>query len=397
MTITFVSNYINHHQIPFSDACYRELGEGYRFIQTEPMEEERVAMGWGTEGSRLPYVRCLYEEEEECRKLILESDMVVFGWISREDLLDAADMIERRLKAGKPSLRLSERLYREGQWKAVSPRGLVKKYREHTRFRKEPVCLLCAGAYVASDFHLIRAYPGKMLRFGYFPETKRYEETELEAMKEKDGKVHIVWAGRFMPLKHPEFAVRIGEELLKEGKAFHIHMAGSGEMEQELKRRVEEKGMEDFFTFYGYTNPETVRGIMEKCHIHLFTSNHLEGWGAVVNEAMNSGCAVVASGEAGAVPFLIENGKNGLIYHKDSYEEFAGLVKGLVSDRKRMEKLGKAAYDTITGLWNAEHAAEELLRFCGRWMESGRIFPAEEGPLSKAGILQPGRAAAGMP
>ena len=46
MKITFVSNYINHHQIPFSNACYGELGDGYRFIQTEPMEEERVAMGW---------------------------------------------------------------------------------------------------------------------------------------------------------------------------------------------------------------------------------------------------------------------------------------------------------------------------------------------------------------
>lgn len=396
MTITFVSNYINHHQIPFSDACYRKLGEGYCFIQTEPMEEERLAMGWGGDG-RPPYVRCIYEEEETCRKKMLESDIAIFGWIRREDLLDVTDIIEKREKSGKLSLRLSERLYREGQWKAISPKGLWKKYKDHTRFRNKQVCLLCAGAYVASDFHIVRAYPGKMLKFGYFPETVRYTEEEFRSLKEKDGRVHIVWAGRFMPLKHPEFAVRIGEDLEKAGEPFHIHMAGGGELEADIKGMVREKGLEEYFTFYGYMEPGNVRHIMEKCHIHLFTSNHLEGWGAVVNEAMNSGCAVVASGEAGAVPFLIENGKNGLIYHKDSYEEFAGLVKGLVSDRKRMEKLGKAAYDTITGLWNAEHAAEELLRFCGRWMESGRIFPAEEGPLSKAGILQPGRAAAGMP
>ena len=38
---------------------------------------------------------------------------------------------------------------------------------------------------------------------------------------------------------------------------------------------------------------------MEKCHIHIFTSNHLEGWGAVVNEAMNSGCCEVANVQAG--------------------------------------------------------------------------------------------------
>ena len=63
MTITFVSNYFNHHQKPFSDACYRALGEGYRFIQTEPMEEERVAMGWGTGIERVPYVYCMYEKK----------------------------------------------------------------------------------------------------------------------------------------------------------------------------------------------------------------------------------------------------------------------------------------------------------------------------------------------
>ena len=384
MTITFVSNYINHHQIPFSDACYRKLGEEYCFIQTEPMEEERLAMGWGGSG-RPPYVRCLYEEEEVCRKRMLESDIAIFGWISREDLLDVTDLIDKREKSGKLSFRLSERLYREGQWKAVSPRGLWKKYKDHTRFRNKQVCLLCAGAYVASDFHIVKAYPGKMLKFGYFPETMRYTEEEFRTLKEKDGRVHIVWAGRFMPLKHPEFAVRIGEELKKEGGSFHIHMAGGGELEADIKEQVREKGLEECFTFYGYTEPGKVRRIMEKCHIHLFTSNRLEGWGAVVNEAMNSGCAVVASKEAGAVPFLIENGKNGLVYHKDSYDEFAGLVKELVFDQERVEKLGKAAYDTITGLWNAEHAAEELFRFCREWMESGRMLPAKEGPLSEAG------------
>ena len=40
MKTTFVSNYINHHQIPFCDALYRRLGEDFTFIQTEPMEEE---------------------------------------------------------------------------------------------------------------------------------------------------------------------------------------------------------------------------------------------------------------------------------------------------------------------------------------------------------------------
>lgn len=391
MTVTFVSNYINHHQIPFSNACYEELGEGYHFIQTEPMEEERVAMGWMTDDSSLPYVLCLYEEEERCRSLLLESDIVIFGWIHREDWLDVTAVIEQRVRLGKKSFRLSERLYREGQWKAVSPRGLIRKYREHTRFRNEAVALLCAGAYVASDFHIIRSYSGKMLRFGYFPETRYYGKDELASMKEQDGRVHMVWAGRFMPLKHPEYVLRLAEVLSRERQNFHIHMVGSGEMEKEITRQVKQEGLEEFFTFYGYTRPEKVRDIMEKCHIHLFTSNYLEGWGAVVNEAMNSGCAVVASVEAGAVPYLLRQGQNGLIYKDGSYEDFEQKTVQLVRDRELTRHLGEEAYRTITGLWNAEHAAGELLRLCRDWLDGGQIVPAEEGPLSIAPVIAPSR------
>ena len=132
MTVTFISNYINHHQIPFSNACYELLGKEYHFIQTQPMEQERLSMGWSTEGEELPYVSFLYENEAACRKMIMESDVLLAGWSGREDL------VEERLNAGKLTIRISERLYREGQWKAISPRGLFHKYKEHTRYRKKP-------------------------------------------------------------------------------------------------------------------------------------------------------------------------------------------------------------------------------------------------------------------
>ena len=34
MQVTFVSNYINHHQIPVSNEMYARLGEKYHFVQT---------------------------------------------------------------------------------------------------------------------------------------------------------------------------------------------------------------------------------------------------------------------------------------------------------------------------------------------------------------------------
>ena len=54
MKLTFVSNYFNHHQLPFCDALYELLEGDFCFLQTQPMEEERVKMGWQAE--ERPYV-----------------------------------------------------------------------------------------------------------------------------------------------------------------------------------------------------------------------------------------------------------------------------------------------------------------------------------------------------
>ena len=388
MTITFISNYINHHQIPFSNACYTLLGEGYHFVQTQPMEQERLSMGWNTEGEGLPYVCRLYEEEEQALQLIMESDVVLAGWSNREDL------VQKRLNAGKLTIRISERLYREGQWKAISPKGLMHKFKEHTRYRKSPAYLLCAGAYVPSDFHIIHAYPEKMFKWGYFPETRSYAEDEYEQMKPENGKtVDIIWAGRFIPLKHPEYMIRLAKSLKtkKGGKEeVRIHMVGGGEMEEELKALAMEYGVEEMITFYGFRTPDQVRSIMEKSHIHIFTSNHLEGWGAVVNEAMNSGCAVVANVQAGAVPYLIQHGKNGMVYPDGSYEKMEEAVCYLLEHPEERRKMGREAYRTIISKWNAQHAAKELLRMI-EGLREGKIEPAKEGPLSPAPVISPGK------
>lgn len=381
MSITFVSNYINHHQIPFSEALYKRLGKDYCFIQTMPMEEERVTMGWGVDIGKLPYVRCLYDEEYECRKIIAESDVVLLGWTQRPDIET------QRLDSGKITIRVSERLYREGQWKAVSPRGLFAKYKEHIRYRHQNVCLLCAGAYTASDFHLIGAYPGKMFRWGYFPETRVYSEETLAAMKE-EGPLQIVWAGRFIPLKHPEYAVRLAAKLWQSGYDFRMHMLGSGELEADIRKQVSEAGLSEKVVFYGYQTPDKVRGVMEKCHIHLFTSNYLEGWGAVVNEGMNSGCVEVVNAQTGAAPYLIEHGVNGLVYPDDSYPELEKLVLDLFENWDERKQMGAAAYQTIIREWNAEHAAKELLRFIQSLLK-GEIVPAKSGPLSPAPVIPP--------
>lgn len=378
MKVTFVSNYINHHQIPISNVLFRELGKNYTFIQTEKMEEERVQLGWAL--NQLPeYVKCSYEEPEFCAKLIMESDIVIWGGLEEEA------MLQPRLQAGKPVIRYSERLYREGQWKAISPRGLRKKYLDHTRYRNAQVYLLCSGAYVASDFHIVRAYPNKMFKWGYFPECKQYDLDKLMAKKEPQ---EILWAGRFIDCKRPQMVVSIAKELVEAGKQFHITMLGDGELRPLVEQDIEKAGLQDYITLVGYKKPHEVREAMERAGIFLMTSNRIEGWGAVINESMNSGCVVIADRMEGAPLFLIKQGENGYWCHKPTAKSIADLVKKLLEDKELRERLGRNAYKTITGMWNPEVAGTRLLTMCESILKGEEPKDLwSEGPCSKAEII----------
>ena len=160
------------------------------------------------------------------------------------------------------------------------------------------------------------------------------------------------------------------------------------ELEEKLKKDAARWGLEEYVTFTGYQKPQEVRAYMERADIFLMTSNYLEGWGAVINEAMNSGCSVIADAKIGAVPFLLEHEKSGMVYRDGSLEEFLEYGERLAQDRQLRERLGKNAYDTIIRYWNPQFAAESLLRFAEGIME-GRQAVNESGPLSRALVISP--------
>ena len=71
MQITFVSNYLNHHQIPFCKALCEEKGIDFNFIQIYDMEETRVSMGWGVDLKDYPFATSFTSNEAYCKQLIL--------------------------------------------------------------------------------------------------------------------------------------------------------------------------------------------------------------------------------------------------------------------------------------------------------------------------------------
>ncbi|MBO5620395.1 MAG: hypothetical protein J5959_02055, partial [Butyrivibrio sp.] len=59
-----------------------EYGEDveFFFVQVMPMEEKRLQMGWGVDDRALTWVVRYYEDDNRAKDLILNSDIVLFGW-----------------------------------------------------------------------------------------------------------------------------------------------------------------------------------------------------------------------------------------------------------------------------------------------------------------------------
>jgi glycosyltransferase involved in cell wall biosynthesis len=377
MKVTFFSNYLNHHQIPFCNEMHKLLGDDYKFVATEPIKKERVNLGWELI-DRFPYEIRSYEDEKahnSCLNLGLESDVVITG--SSPDLF-----IKERLKQNRITFRYSERFFKKGAWRLVNPRLFRAMITNHTRYRNKNLYMLCASAYTAQDTLLIGAYPNKTYKWGYFTIVKKYDIEKL--FKKKNRKfVNILWCGRFLNWKHPEKAIMVMKYLKENGYNCTLNIIGDGPIKDKISTMVSNLGLDESITFLGSMSPSKVREYMEKANIFLFTSDRQEGWGAVLNESMNSGCAVVASQAIGSVPFLIKHGENGFSYKDNDINDLYRKVEILVKDADLRMKLGANAVKTMEELWNPKIAAERLVKFCENLLK-GKIIKFKEGPCSKA-------------
>ena len=59
-------------------------------------------------------------------------------------------------------------------------------------------------------------------------------------------------------------------------------------------------------------------------------------------------------------------------------------MQKLIQDPKECEQIGKQAYETISDMWNAEIAADRLMKMSEDYKENGTLIPFREGPGSIA-------------
>ena len=380
MKVTFYSNFLTHHQLPFCLEMKKRLGDNFKFVSTVKIFQWRLDLGFEDLDKKYDFVIRAYESKDmynKAKKLAIDSDVVIIGSTTDE-------LIEERLRQDKLTFRYRARvfIFPDGFLKTIFNKEKLKLfYQRHIKYRKNKnLYLLCANAYGAKDFNLLGLYKNKIFKWGYFLKTNEYDINELIEKKQSKEKVQIIWVARYIKWKHPEVILKLAKNLKKQNYDFEIKMLGTGKLINKIKKKISKINLDNVIEVVGQVPSDKVKEYMEEADIFIGTSDKQEGWGAVVNESMNAGCAIVANVRMGSVPFLIKEGENGFTYK--TYDELERKTKKLIENRELRKKIGKNAYTFITEKWTSSIAANNILKLFDSIL-NGEEFNINEGPASK--------------
>lgn len=352
--IVFVSNFASPHSIPLAEELYSSIGDKFIFIETKEITSERINLGYDTLSNK-PFV-IKYNQFTACRQkyisLIQEADTVLVSYGS----IDTA-LIDARIKNDKLTFLMSERIFKKGLIKLFDPKFLKTLLFIH-RIRKKNFHLLCMGAYVSRDYSICGFSREKMWKFGYI--TMNSSSNIKKIMNKKpQNEIQILWVGRLIWWKKPFDAIKAVNQLLKKGFNIKLKIIGDGNLKSRLINCINENQIDNRIQYYGSISNLEVRELMEQSNILLCTSNRLEGWGAVINEGMSSGCLVIANDKMGAAPYLISNELTGLLYH-GGHKELRTSIERAIS-KLNVSEIAFNGFQNINSYWNARIAAMRLL------------------------------------
>ena len=119
-----------------------------------------------------------------------------------------------------------------------------------------------------------------------------------------------------------------------------VYIAGSGPEENKLKELVKELNIEENVNFLGYISENEKYSYYKSADVCVFPSRY-EPFGIVLLEAMACGKPVVAS-NVGGIPFVVEEGKTGLLFESGNVEDLADKIMTILKNEELREKMGEA-------------------------------------------------------
>ena len=136
-----------------------------------------------------------------------------------------------------------------------------------------------------------------------------------------------------------------------------LTILGDGPLRKGLEKWVKANKVDDV-TFMGQVPNSDMAKYYKDSDIML-SAPHIDNMPVSVLESMNAGVLVISS-RVGGVPYLIDEGKNGLLFDDDSFTDLADKMLWAVEHPDESEKMIRSAYEDVKK-YNWSEIREQLL------------------------------------
>lgn len=159
----------------------------------------------------------------------------------------------------------------------------------------------------------------------------------------RPGEVLIGNAARLTLQKGQRHLIDAAALLRGQPVPFRILIAGTGELETELKDYARDRGVADLVEFVGFV--EDIKGFYASVDIFALPSLW-EGFGQAQSEAMLMGLPIVAW-EVSSIPEVVVHGHTGLLCPPCDDDCFASALADLLADAHLRQSLGQAGRERV--------------------------------------------------
>jgi glycosyltransferase involved in cell wall biosynthesis len=131
----------------------------------------------------------------------------------------------------------------------------------------------------------------------------------------------------------------------------YLLIVGDGEERAALERRVSESGVAGV-RFCGFRNQSELPVFFSLATVFVLPSQD-EPWGLIVNEAMNSGCAVILSDDVGCQTDLVSDGVEGCVFPVGSVDALKDALRQVLESPETAKAMGQRGRKRIS-MWSYE-------------------------------------------
>lgn len=376
--IVFVTNFLNHHQFPLAKELYELTRGEFRFVELMRMPDAFKKSGYPEYESTSMLIKAWEspKNKEDANHLILDADVVLYGYLEDDAI------IYQRLNRNKLTFEVGERWLKQGFFNLFSPRLIKSQIKYHFFYHDKPLYRLNASAYASADMQLMHSFNNKCFKWGYFTEINDLNSELIIEQRRDIHKIKFISIGRLIKWKRHDLIIKAAKILKQKDYKFEVNIYGSGGEESNLMRMIMNYDLEDRIFLKGNKENSFLLNELRCHHACIFPSNRREGWGAVVNEAMSNACPVIGSHLVGAVPYLIKDNQNGLVFRSGDHKDLAQKMEMIINDSNLRESLSINAYNTMRNVWSPKCAARNLLNLVDAILYGKDKIPIE-GPCSR--------------